>query len=151
MNTEKTKHTCQYCKEKIKADALKCKHCHSRLPVTTPSHEGTCPICKEEILPEAIKCKHCKSSLSASTTETGCNCDEKKELETAVIKAMARLNVGGFGFGPDPIYRDCQNNCSIKFLNCNSKAFTEENRKHCLNFLNTCSMMCDVQSKTNFG
>ena len=56
---------CPYCKEEIKADAIKCKHCGSKLATTRPSHEGTCPYCKEEIHKEAIKCKHCQSILTA--------------------------------------------------------------------------------------
>lgn len=74
MTDEKT--TCPYCKEDIKADAIKCKHCHSMLAENRPAHEGVCPFCKEAINPEAIKCKHCKSSLLKEKS-TGCGCSSR--------------------------------------------------------------------------
>lgn len=65
--------SCPYCKEEIKADAVKCKHCGSRITPERPSHGGTCPYCKEEIHPEAIRCKHCRSDLlKAGTEDCGC-------------------------------------------------------------------------------
>ena len=57
---------CPYCKEEVRKDAVKCKHCHSAISEPKPGHKGVCPFCKEEIAPEAIKCKHCKSFLSTS-------------------------------------------------------------------------------------
>ncbi len=71
MSTDKTNQTCPYCKENIKAGAVKCKHCGSKLVATSPSHDGVCPYCKEEIHKEAIKCKHCQSNL---TVEEDCGC-----------------------------------------------------------------------------
>ena len=65
---------CPFCREEVKAEAVKCKHCGSALPQSTPGHEGICPWCKEEIHPEAVKCKHCRtmlgpiSSMGASVT-----------------------------------------------------------------------------------
>ncbi len=62
---------CPFCKEEIKSDAIKCKHCGSRVTPERPTHGGICPYCKEEIHPEAIKCKHCKSTLNS---DNGANC-----------------------------------------------------------------------------
>ncbi len=65
---------CPYCKEEIRDDATKCKHCGSSVAPERPSHEGTCPYCKEQIHSEAIKCKHCKSDFrSGATSDCGCN------------------------------------------------------------------------------
>lgn len=49
--------TCPACGEKIKDDALRCKHCGSDLPVRR------CPWCAEIIDDDAKKCKHCKSYI----------------------------------------------------------------------------------------
>ena len=70
MATEQTACACPYCKEDIKPDAVKCKHCGSQILPVNPSHEGTCPYCRETIYPEAIKCKHCHSSLIPVTQAT---------------------------------------------------------------------------------
>ena len=74
MNTESKTHNCPLCKEEIKSDAIKCKHCGSSIAPEKPAHEGTCPYCKEKIHPDAIKCKHCKSDLrSLGDSEGGCS------------------------------------------------------------------------------
>jgi hypothetical protein len=66
---------CPYCKEDIQAEAVKCKHCGSRLTPQRPGHGGTCPFCKEEIHPDAIKCKHCKSIVAGKDSDCGCGED----------------------------------------------------------------------------
>ncbi len=66
---------CPYCKEEIKAEAIKCKHCGSGVTPERPAHQGTCPFCKEQINPEAIKCKHCKSVLNSDGRTSDCGCD----------------------------------------------------------------------------
>jgi len=62
---------CPYCKEEIKSDAVKCKHCGSGVSPEKPAHQGVCPFCKEQIHPEALKCKHCRSALRS---EKDCDC-----------------------------------------------------------------------------
>ena len=62
---------CPFCKEAIKAEAIKCKHCRSAVKPEIPPHGGICPFCKEEIKPEAIKCKHCGSMVDGSD-KSGC-------------------------------------------------------------------------------
>ena len=74
---------CPYCKEDIKADAIKCKHCGSRVTPEKPSHGGVCPFCKEEIHPEAIRCKHCGSSTQDSSGR-GCGCKKGGDTSDAV-------------------------------------------------------------------
>lgn len=73
MANERKTRDCPYCKEEIRVDAVKCKHCGSSVAPEKPAHEGTCPYCKEQIHVEAIKCKHCKSDLrSPGNSEGGC-------------------------------------------------------------------------------
>lgn len=69
MTKKEEKRSCPYCKEEIKADAIKCKHCSSSVAPEKAPHEGKCPYCKEAIHPGAAKCKHCKSRLDMSSGE----------------------------------------------------------------------------------
>jgi hypothetical protein len=77
MQSDNSIRQCPYCKEQIKGDANKCKHCGSMLPAQDPSHGGICPYCKEGILDDAIKCKHCKSLL---TFQGEIGCDDSRRL-----------------------------------------------------------------------
>lgn len=72
MATESKTRNCPYCREEIKADAVRCKHCRSAVAPEKPAHGGTCPYCKEAIHPEAIKCKHCGSSVGPAPGGQGC-------------------------------------------------------------------------------
>lgn len=85
---------CPFCKEEIKADAVKCKHCGSRIAATQPEHGGVCPFCKESINPEAILCKHCKSNLR--TKECGCS-NQSAYSERAQAFSFARPTASSFG------------------------------------------------------
>ena len=60
---------CPFCKEDIKVDAVRCKHCHATIPEEKPAHRGVCPFCKENINAEAIRCKHCQADLSAAGSD----------------------------------------------------------------------------------
>jgi hypothetical protein len=88
MDTESKTRDCPYCKEEIKAEATKCKHCGSSVAPETLSHGGTCPYCKEQIHLEAIKCKHCGSDLRSGLS-SGCGCKQQ---------------VTGSQFGASPAY-----------------------------------------------
>lgn len=106
MTDEKT--TCPYCKEEIKPDAIKCKHCGSKLAATKPSHEGICPYCKEQINPEAIKCKHCKSVVGQKNqflqeaTGSGCGCgDFEEQAETLMSSSLGQFNMNEEATTPD--------------------------------------------------
>jgi hypothetical protein len=143
MATEKPTRACPYCKEEIKADAVKCKHCSSRLTATTPSHEGMCPFCKEEIHPEAIKCKHCQSKLGVSSrTESDCGCKGggNDEQEPSYTRSMARMVDDGFG--PSSTYRDCQNDCTLALIDCLTTTTNRRSREYCLQRLRWCSLFC---------
>jgi hypothetical protein len=59
-----TTRQCPFCKEEVKVDALRCKHCQATIPPEKPTHRGVCPFCKENINPEAIRCMHCKANLA---------------------------------------------------------------------------------------
>ena len=72
---------CPYCKEDVRADALRCRACGAALTPTDPGHGGTCPFCKEQIAPTATRCRHCRSDLAPAST------------------SIARMAGGGFGFG----------------------------------------------------
>ena len=101
-------YVCPSCKEEIKSDAIKCKHCHSQLAKPKPSHEGECPYCKEKIHPEAIKCKHCKSNL-ASNADTGCGCGTSQYNDmTALSNPTYRTYRDGFKVA-------CIANCQSRF------------------------------------
>jgi Double zinc ribbon len=98
---------CPYCKEDIRADALVCKHCRSRLAPHTPGHGGTCPYCKETIHPEAVRCKHCGSNLQESRQpQHDCQgCGEGTARDAMALMARA---VGGGGLGYNS---ECMGQC----------------------------------------
>lgn len=120
---------CPFCKEDIRSEATKCKHCGSHVEAEMPSHGGTCPFCKESVKAEAIKCKHCGSWIGeVEKAEKGCSCPE------GVSRGFtARLAAGGgddygqgcfydcmdehIGHGDDPkspqLHRECERKCRV--------------------------------------
>ena len=67
---------CPFCKEEVKVDAVKCKHCSSALHKEKEPYSGICPYCKESIKKDAIKCKHCKSNLAQD-----CSCNSNSNIQ----------------------------------------------------------------------
>lgn len=96
---------CPYCKEQIKSEAIKCKHCGSRIEPARPDHGGTCPLCKESINPEAVVCKHCKSNLQDAKE---CACSHEHSMRM------------GLSLGPGifTASRPCQTWCVGSTLMC---------------------------------
>jgi uncharacterized CHY-type Zn-finger protein len=90
---------CPYCKEDIRADAVICKHCRSRLQPQSPEHGGRCPYCKEEIHPDAIRCKHCGSDLRAGSRAEGGDCGCGGAVTAGAPVAFARAGIG-VGYNP---------------------------------------------------
>lgn len=99
-NINKTRN-CPFCKEEIKTDAIKCKHCHSFIAPEKPLHDGTCPYCKEQIHNEAIKCKHCGSNLGFGSPSHYLYMQQEKSLPPllAAIHNKSLRSGGLFGIG----------------------------------------------------
>ena len=122
MATDTSKTTkCKYCREEVMADAVKCKHCGSRLASDKPSHGGTCPYCKEQINQEAIKCRHCKSSLIAEGQGGfGCGCSGGADPVMATARLGTSPGAGPFGGGGvfvDPGHA-CWGDCVDAYVSC---------------------------------
>jgi hypothetical protein len=119
MAAQSKPRSCPYCREEIKPDAIRCKHCRSALAPDQPSHGGTCPLCKEEIHPEAVKCKHCGSAVGPRQGCEGCQGSEGSD-EAAVAGLMARQRgtvVVGPGRGAEP-------SCATRWMACKVRCTT---------------------------
>ena len=86
---------CPFCKEEVKADAVKCKHCKSAIGSERPSHAGVCPLCKESIEPKAVKCKHCQSML-VKTEGSDCGCGGSDPNDPDLRSLMLQRAVRGW-------------------------------------------------------
>jgi hypothetical protein len=115
---------CPFCKEPIRLDATKCKHCGSGVMPAKPPHGGVCPYCKEAINPEAIKCKHCASFLVEPPSESHgkCGCVETSAVGSSGFAALASALPTGFdpsavegngSLGPMPLETLCSNCRSV--------------------------------------
>lgn len=139
MASEYETRACPYCKEDIKATALKCKHCGSQVSPSMPSHGGTCPYCKEEIKTEAIKCKHCQSSLIGGARQAGCGCvgPRSGSQHTPYLASTRGLRFGPAGIAP----RDCYRLCLDVWRECLRRGGSWE---LCGRIIDTCNERCDV-------
>ncbi|MGH9946214.1 MAG: hypothetical protein ACRD6X_03350 [Pyrinomonadaceae bacterium] len=115
MENEKTTRECPYCKEEIKAEAIRCKHCRSNVSPEKPAHEGICPFCKEEIKPEAIKCKHCGSKLNSSS-ESGCEGCSQKNADSQFTFETGDINNVVSSVGPGRIPKQVCFGCELIFF-----------------------------------
>jgi hypothetical protein len=107
--------TCPLCREEIRSDAVRCKHCGGWVGVQNPGHGGVCPFCREEIHPEAVRCKHCRTDLLVSRrmhvgaergAAGGCGCGGRRtRRRIASLAGRARFDLradaeGGITTGP---------------------------------------------------
>jgi hypothetical protein len=105
---------CPYCKEEIKAEAIRCKHCRSSIAPEKPAHGGTCPYCKESIKSEAIKCKHCGSSVGPQCCG-GCGGDEAT-TDPLPWRLPQSINNGSLSISDGEIKDRLR--CFVTFLGC---------------------------------
>jgi len=106
---------CPYCKEEIKAEATRCKHCRSNVPAEKPAHEGKCPYCKEAIHPEATKCKHCGSMLLTSAPCYGQDAITLPDSATSesVLSQPGQAGFPGTSIANNPYCGDCEYGATI--------------------------------------
>jgi hypothetical protein len=136
MPEEAERRDCPFCKESIKADAVKCRYCGSKVEPDAAGHEGTCPFCKEEIKPGATKCRYCQSQLGPSPAlqgerfagripagDCGCGCGGAQSF-----RGGAGYRVAARYLAPSPV-RDWLNCAEYCFLeNIGDEAATD----HCI-------------------
>ena len=86
---------CPLCREEIRADAVRCKHCHGEFLLETPGHGGVCPFCKEEIHPEATRCMHCQADLAPAPRLRGRSAAHRPTLPLSRRSGLRRYGPGG--------------------------------------------------------
>jgi hypothetical protein len=90
---------CPFCKEEVKTAAIRCKHCLSDIPPTTPDHGGVCPFCKEAINAEALRCMHCRANLVPTVPVVTARARRPLRITTRQVPDRVRLGRGDL---PDP-------------------------------------------------
>lgn len=148
MSDEQETTECPFCKETIKAQAVKCRHCGSALARSAPDHHGVCPYCKEDIKPDAVRCRYCHSNLVPADGDSGversargrscrgrcgCRCGCGCRCAPTPISATARFRTRRRGSAAaDPIddYWACVTECFLRTLGEGRDAWDE-----CVNYV----------------
>jgi hypothetical protein len=122
MSTEYAIRECPFCKEEIKAEAIKCKHCRSSVKPESAPHGGTCPFCKEEIKREAIKCKHCGSMVDGSEKSGCCEGCSEKDTSFQQVPGPQDMSERGFSgsFGANEYFPQSAEGTIVSMASCSS-------------------------------
>jgi predicted amidophosphoribosyltransferase len=88
---------CPFCKEEVKVDAIRCKHCQATILAEKPNHGGICPFCKEQINPNAIRCMHCKVNLAPSEQYSSVRLVTRRQTTSPNLLTQHRVNNRSIG------------------------------------------------------
>jgi hypothetical protein len=126
--TEADERECPFCKELIKASAVKCRYCRSSVTPDLPDHGGTCPFCKEAVKTDAITCRYCGSSIGPGSRAPGFSALAEDLVKFALLRRRPGSGLGGTVPG-----EDCAEDCLVRLINCSkSVAQCDEDYRNCI-------------------